>query len=200
MFNPMKKIKTLTLAVLLLLGFASCDKKENTSPNIETPVQQDNSIYGISIKSIDGSPDIKLSDYKGKYILIVNTASECGYTYQYKGLQEFYTKFKDDGVVVIGCPCNQFGGQEPGTDDEIEDFCQANFGVTFPLTEKIDVMGAKQHPLYQWLTQKKKNLVSDFDITWNFNKFVIGPDGSLLKYFDSPVEPASKEFLAAFNK
>ena len=159
-----------------------------------------NSIYDISIKTLDGTSDIKLSEFKGKYLVIVNTASECGYTYQYKDLQEFYAKYKDSNVVVLGCPCNQFGGQEPGTVAEIGSFCQKNYGVTFPLTEKIDVKGDKQHPLYQWLTQKVKNGAGDFEVKWNFNKFIISPDGRLVQYFGSAVKPGDAEFLASVKK
>ncbi len=158
------------------------------------------SIYNIRIKSLDGTSDVKLSDYKGKYIVIVNTASECGYTYQYKDLQEFYTRFRDSGVVVLGCPCNQFGAQEPGTVAEIGSFCQKNYGVTFPLTEKIEVKGPNQHPLYQWLTQKQKNGASDFEVKWNFNKFIISPDGHLVQFFGSGVKPGDREFLASVKK
>jgi glutathione peroxidase len=158
------------------------------------------SIYNISIKALDGQSDIKLSDYKGKYIVIVNTASECGYTPQYKDLQEFYAKYKDSNIVVLGCPCNQFGGQEPGSAPEIGSFCQKNYGVTFPLTEKIEVKGEHQHPLYQWLTHKQKNGASDFEVKWNFNKFIIDPQGNLVQYFGSGTKPGDKEFLAAVNK
>ncbi len=164
------------------------------------PEENTSSIYDISIRTLDSSALINLSDYKGKYLVIVNTASECGYTYQYKDLQEFYSKYKDSGVAVIGCPCNQFGGQEPGTAEEIGSFCQKNYGVTFPLSEKIDVKGEHQHPLYQWLTQKQKNGVADFEVSWNFNKFIISPEGKLVQYFGSKVKPGDYMFLKAVNK
>ncbi len=195
------------MGIISFLSACFASKKVEPSPfssNVNdssaTAISGSSSIYKINIKSLDGSSDIKLSDYKGKYIVIVNTASECGYTYQYKDLQEFYAKYKDSGIVVLGCPCNQFGGQEPGTVAEIGSFCQKNYGVTFPLTEKIDVKGPGQHPLYKWLTQKKENGVGDFEIKWNFNKFVIGPDGKLLNYFPSGVKPGDKQFLAAVKK
>ncbi len=158
------------------------------------------SIYDISIKSLDGKSVINFADFKGKYVVVVNTASECGYTPQYKDLQDFYSKYSDSNVVVIGCPCNQFGAQEPGTAEEIGAFCQKNYGVSFPMTEKIDVKGSNQHQLYQWLTQKSKNGAGDFEVKWNFNKFIIGKDGKLLYYFGSSVKPGDSEFLSAFSK
>lgn len=181
----------------LLTLFTSCfvgkSKKVENADNI-TPA---NSIYTISIKSLDESRNIDLSDYKGKYIVIVNTASECGYTPQYKDLQAFQETIKDKNIVLIGCPCNQFGGQEPGTAEEIGAFCEKNYGVTFPLTTKIDVKGANAHPLYQWLTQKSKNGAGDFEVKWNFNKFIVNPEGKLTNYFGSGVKPTDAEFLKA---
>jgi glutathione peroxidase len=158
------------------------------------------SIYDIRIKTLDGTSEIKLSDYKGKYLVIVNTASECGYTYQYKDLQEFYTRFRDSNVMVMGCPCNQFGEQEPGTVAEIGSFCQKNYGVTFPLTEKIEVKGPNQHPLYQWLTQKQKNGVGDYEVKWNFYKFIINPEGKVVQFFGSKVKPGDSAFVASVRK
>lgn len=157
------------------------------------------SIYDITLKTLDGKGDIKLSDYKGKYMVFVNTASECGYTPQYKDLQDFHAKYADSNVVVIGCPCNQFGSQEPGTPEQIGAFCTKNYGVSFTMTEKLDVKGASQHPLYQWLTQKSKNGASDFEVKWNFNKFIVGKDGKLIQYFGSTVKPGDKEFLDVFK-
>lgn len=158
------------------------------------------SIYDIKLMSLDGKSKIRLSDYKGKYIVIVNTASECGYTYQYEDLQKFYAKYKDSNIVVLGCPCNQFGGQEPGNEMEIEKFCKEKYDVSFPMTEKIEVKGENQHPLYSWLTQKQKNGVGDFEVKWNFNKFVISPEGRLVHYFGSLVKPGDSVFLASVNK
>ena len=157
------------------------------------------SIYDITIKALDNDKMIHLSDYKGKYLVIVNTASECGYTPQYKDLQEFYMRHKDS-VVVLGCPSNQFGEQEPGSEAEIAGFCKKNYGVTFPLTEKIVVKDSSaQHPLYQWLTKKEKNGVGDFTVKWNFNKFVINPEGKLIRYFSSKVKPGDSLFLSSFR-
>lgn len=145
------------------------------------------SFYDLSIKGIDGK-EIKFSDLKGKKILCVNVASECGYTPQYTDLQKLHEKYKGK-LVIIGFPCNQFGGQEPGSADQIQTFCKKNYGVTFTLTEKIDVKGTKQHPVYQWLTQKSMNGKGDYDVKWNFNKFLINEKGELVQYFPSSVKP-----------
>lgn len=158
------------------------------------------SIYNIKIRALDKKKVIRLSEFKGKYLVIVNTASECGYTPQYEDLQKFYMRHKDS-VVVLGCPSNQFGEQEPGTEAEIAGFCKKNYGVTFPLTEKIIVKDSSaQHPLYQWLTKKEKNGVGDFIVKWNFNKFIISPKGHLIKYFGSKVKPTDSVFLASFKR
>jgi glutathione peroxidase len=157
------------------------------------------SIYDIQIKTLDGKGVIKLSEFKGKYVVIVNTASACGFTPQYKDLQAFHTQYKDSNIVVIGCPCNQFGNQESGTAAEIGSFCEKNYGVTFPITEKINVKGEGQHPLYAWLTQKTNNGASDFEVKWNFNKFIINPQGQLTYYFGSMVKPSDAEFKKAVN-
>lgn len=147
------------------------------------------SIYNIKINSLDGKP-IDLSTFKGKYILFVNVASKCGFTGQYEDLQKLYDTHKDK-LMVIGLPCNQFGGQEPGTVKEIQTFCQQNYGVTFLMTEKIDVKGDKQHPLYQWLTQKEKNGNSSSTIKWNFQKYLVDGKGHLVDYYYSITNPLS---------
>lgn len=155
--------------------------------------------HDLSIKSLDGKQTINFSQFKGKKVLCVNTASECGYTPQYEGLQKLQEKFKDK-LVVIGFPCNQFGGQEPGNNEEIATFCKKNYGVTFTLTEKIDVKGKNQHPVYQWLCQKTNNGVGDYEVKWNFNKFLINEKGELVSYFPSSVKPQSAELEAAINR
>lgn len=151
------------------------------------------SIHSFTVKSIDGNA-IALSSFKGKKILIVNTASKCGYTPQYEGLEKVYETYKDK-LVIIGFPCNQFGGQEPGTAEEIVSFCKKNYGVSFPLAEKIDVKGDQIAPIYQWLTQKQQNGVLDATISWNFNKFLLDENGKMLAYFPSKVKPDSEEIL-----
>jgi glutathione peroxidase len=147
------------------------------------------SIYNIKINSLTGNP-IDLSQYKGKYILFVNVASKCGFTGQYKDLQKLYDTYKDN-LMVIGLPCNQFGNQEPGTPQQIKEFCQANYGVSFVMTEKIDVKGNNQHPLYQWLTDKAKNGQSSSTVKWNFQKYLVDPSGNLVDFYYSIVNPMS---------
>ena len=149
------------------------------------------SIYDIEIEGIDGE-NIDLNIYKGKKILFVNVASECGFTKQYDGLQELYSTYKDK-LVVIGLPCNQFGGQEPGVEAEIVTFCRLNFGVDFPLTSKIKVKGSDQHKLYKWLTTKAKNGKRNSSVKWNFQKYLIDEKGRLIDVFYSMTKPMSKK-------
>ena len=148
-------------------------------------------IYDIEIKALDGS-SLELSAYKGMYILFVNVASKCGFTPQYKELQKLSDTYKDK-LVVIGTPCNQFGAQEPGDAEAIQGFCELNFGVTFPLTEKIDVKGVNQHPLYKWLTSKELNGKKNSSVKWNFQKYLISPRGNLIDYYYSITKPTSKK-------
>ncbi|MEI6193997.1 MAG: glutathione peroxidase [Verrucomicrobiota bacterium] len=157
---------------------------------------QAGSIYDIAIKDIDGK-DTALAAYKGKVVLIVNVASRCGYTPQYKSLEAVYQKYKDQGFVVLGFPCNQFGGQEPGTNEEIKQFCTSKYDVTFPLFDKIEVNGANRHPLYVALAGDTSPFPGN--IKWNFNKFLIGKDGKILKRFDSKVTPDSAEATEAIT-
>ncbi|MCX6154634.1 MAG: glutathione peroxidase [Candidatus Kapabacteria bacterium] len=147
------------------------------------------SIYDFSAKSNDGK-EINLSQYKGKVLLIVNVASYCGYTPQYKGLQELYMKYKDQGLEIIGFPCNQFGAQEPGSNEDIQKFCTLNYGVTFRIFDKIEVNGEKAHPLYKYLTKELSALGSD-DIKWNFTKFLVDKEGNVVDRFPSKVTPAA---------
>jgi len=147
-----------------------------------------NSIYDFTATSLAGRP-ISINAYKGKVLLIVNTASECGFTPQYQGLEKLYQQFKDMGVVVLGFPCNQFGHQEPGTEAEIEAFCEKNFGVTFPLFEKIDVNGENTHPLYQYLKQQAPGLLGSEAIKWNFTKFLIKKDGTVFNRYAPLTKP-----------
>ena len=143
------------------------------NPTSQLKLKENMSIYNIKINSIDGSP-INLNDYKGKHILFVNVASECGFTGQYEDLQKLYDTYQDK-LMVIGVPCNQFGGQEPGTSSDIQTFCKKNYGVTFLITEKIDVKGKNQHPLYQWLTDKDLNGIENTTVKWNFHKYLEAP-------------------------
>ncbi len=145
------------------------------------------SIHDFTIKTIDGK-EKSLSDYKGKVVLIVNVASKCGYTPQYEGLQDLYEKYKEQGFVVLGFPCNQFRNQEPGTNEEIKDFCTTEYGVTFPMFSKIKVNGDDAHPLYKYLKSEKAGLIND-NIKWNFTKFLIDKNGKPLKRFGTPTKP-----------
>ena len=156
------------------------------------------SVYDFTVKSIDGK-DVKLSQYKGKKLLIVNTASECGYTPQYKELEALY-KQHGDKVTVLGFPANNFGGQEPGTEAQIATFCEKNYGVTFPLFSKVSVKGIDTAPLFKFLADKTKNgAVSDVP-TWNFCKYLVDEKGHVLKFYPSKVTPLSPELLADIMK
>ena len=150
-----------------------------------------NGIYDFKVPSLDGG-EIDFSKFKGKKILIVNTASKCGYTKQYDDLQKLQESYKNK-LVVVGFPANNFGGQEPGSNEEIKEFCKKNYGVTFPMAEKVSVKGSDTHPLFQWLTQKSKNGVMDADIRWNFTKFLLDENGKLLAVFPSSVKPDGEE-------
>lgn len=154
------------------------------------------SIYDIPLKNIDGK-SATLKPYQGKVLLIVNVASKCGFTPQYKGLEAVYNKYKGQGLVVCGFPCNQFGGQEPGTDAEIKQFCTDKFDVTFPMFSKIDVNGEHRHPLYVALAGKDSPYPGN--IRWNFTKFVIGRDGKIVARFDSKVPPESPQVTQAIE-
>ena len=148
-------------------------------------------IYDIEIKSLQNTP-IQLSDFKGKYILFVNVASKCGFTPQYKDLEKLHNSYKES-IVVIGVPCNQFGKQEPGNNQEIKEFCQLNYGVSFLMTEKINVKQTNQHPLYTWLTSKRLNNKKNSSVKWNFQKYLVSPDGKLIDYYFSITSPLSSK-------
>lgn len=145
-------------------------------------------IYSIAIDSLQGD-SINLSDFKGRKILFVNVASKCGFTPQYRDLQKLHDTYPD--LVVIGVPCNQFGKQEPGNSNEIQEFCEVNYGVSFLITEKIDVKGLNQHPLYQWLTKKSINGKQNSTVKWNFQKYLIDENGEFLDYFYSITKPTN---------
>lgn len=155
------------------------------------------SVHDFKVKTIDGK-EASLSDYKGKAVLIVNTASECGYTPQYAGLEALYEKYKGRGFTVLGFPSNDFGAQEPGTNAEIKKFCELRYKTTFPLFSKIPVKGPDADPLYKYLTGLPGK--QGGPVTWNFNKFLVGPDGKVIEHFDSKVEPMSPELTGKLEQ
>ncbi len=165
------------------------DKAKTTS--MSTTATEKHTIYDIAINAINGTP-ISLADFKGKKILFVNVASECGFTNQYKELQKLSDTYPEQ-LVVIGSPCNQFGKQEPGDATQIQEFCTVNFGVTFLLTEKIDVKGGQQHPLYKWLTSKELNGKKNAGVKWNFQKYLVDEKGNFIDYYFSITKPMSSK-------
>jgi glutathione peroxidase len=175
--------------VIVAVAIYSFSTRHRVSPEkkaamiAETP----KSFYELTYTDIDGKP-VSMSAYKGKYVLCVNVASKCGHTPQYAKLEALYEKFKDK-LVIIGFPCNQFLGQEPGSEKEIAEFCTKNYGVTFPLSSKIDVKGKDQHPVYTWLMTKDINGVSDDKVEWNFHKVLVSPEGAWLKGFSAGSDP-----------
>lgn len=173
------------VAIFGLLFYSRCHLPVMT-------VQTSQSIYDFSATSIEGQP-ISLSTYKDKVVLIVNTASQCGFTPQYKGLQKLYDKYADQGLVILGFPCNQFGQQEPGTDNDIQSFCETRFGVTFPLFQKVDVNGANAHPLFQYLTKVAPGLLGSEAIKWNFTKFLVDRNGQVVRRYASLTKPEDLE-------
>jgi len=190
---------------LLFLGLFSCatgtnDRKTNPQTASTNPSKSSmkSSIYDFTIKSLDGK-EINLSAYKGKKILFVNVASECGYTPQYADLQKLH-ETHGDKVVLLGFPANNFGGQEPGSNEEIATFCKRNFGVSFQMFEKISVAGADAHPLYKWLSDKNQNGWNDQAPKWNFCKYLVDENGNLVKYYGSGVKPFDAELIAEISK
>lgn len=157
------------------------------------------SVHEFTLKSIEGQP-APLSVYKGKVVLLVNVASKCGYTPQYAGLQSLYEKYKDRGLVVVGVPANNFGGQEPGTNEEIKTFCSRNYNVTFPMMSKGSVKGDDADPLYRYLTDSATNPSTAGDVKWNFTKFLVGKDGRVIARFDSKVAPDAPELTSAVEQ
>ncbi len=170
-----------------LIKTTSFSKPSRSIPKSKT------SLYDIEINRLNGQP-LSLGEFKGKYILFVNVASKCGFTSQYKDLQNLYEQFKNI-LVIVGIPCNQFGNQEPGNASDISTFCETNYGIRFPMTQKIDVTGSQQHPLYQWLTQKKLNGVKNSTVKWNFQKYLVNPEGILIDYYYSITLPTSSKII-----
>jgi glutathione peroxidase len=156
---------------------------------------QNKNFFDFTVKTIDGK-DFLLSELKGKKIMVVNVASKCGLTPQYKQLQELYTTYQSDNFIIVGFPANNFGKQEPGTNEEIKEFCTLNYGVTFPMMEKISVKGDDIAPIYQWLTMKSENGKEDAEVTWNFQKFLIDENGNWVKSFSPQTLPTSDDIIS----
>jgi glutathione peroxidase len=173
------------LAILLLCGMSA--------------MAAETTVYDFTMNSIDGPP-VPFANFKGKVMLLVNVASRCGFTPQYAALESIYEKYKGRGFVIAGIPANNFGGQEPGSNQEIKTFCTANYNVTFPMMAKVSVKGRDITPLYKFLTDKQANPKTGGEIQWNFTKFLIGPDGRVIARFESEVTPDSPEVISAIEK
>src|SRR5699024_725381 len=176
-FNPMKYSSLLFIVSFFLFS---------TNNFAQQKTMDKQSIYQFTVKDIEGN-DFNFADLKGKKILVVNTASECGYTGQYENLEKLYQEYKDQDFVIVGFPANNFGGQEPGSNKTIASFCKANYGVSFPMMSKISVKGEDEHPLYQFLTQKSKNGEMDSEVKWNFQKYLIDEEGHVSGVYESKV-------------
>lgn len=184
----MIKVYLGTAAALILL-LVAC------SSTLRNPIDPEMSFYDLTVRQLNSDDTINFSSFKGKKVLLVNVASKCGYTYQYEGLESLHKQYGDD-VVVLGLPCNQFLFQEPAEEDSIASFCSKVYNVSFPMTEKIYVKGKKQHPVYQWLTQKSLNGKGDYKVDWNFNKFLVNEQGELVAYFGSKTKPLSQDITS----
>src|SRR5699024_2467589 len=182
------------LFFITFLFFSIKISAQNNSLNQEKYMDKQ-SIYQFTVKDINGE-DFDFADLKGKKILIVNTASKCGFTPQYEVLEDLYQNYKDDNFVIVGFPSNDFGKQEPGSDEEIATFCQENYGVTFPMMSKISVKGMNEHPIYEFLTEKDKNGVKDSQVKWNFQKYLIDENGHLDKVYESRVVPDDPKIVS----
>lgn len=181
-------------SILVAISFLSCNQStiKNVSNHHSKNMEQTKSIYDFSVTDIDGN-HFDLSSLKGKKVMIVNTASECGLTPQFEQLQKLYEEYKSRNFVIIGFPSNDFMGQDPGSDEEIARFCQKNYGVTFPMMSKIKVKGKDQEPLYKYLTTKEENGIDNFDIAWNFQKFLINTEGKIDMVIGPRVLPTDQE-------
>lgn len=189
----MIKFQHLGSLAVMLAGLLVIQEACMSTIHAETP-----EALNFKVKTLSGQ-DADLSQYKGKVILVVNVASKCGNTPQYEGLQELYDKHAGDGLVVLGFPCNQFGGQEPGSASQIEEFCESKYGVKFPMFEKIDVNGENAHPFYQYLTSYSGNGIQPGPVKWNFEKFVIGRNGDVVARIGARVKPDSKDVVSVLK-
>lgn len=194
----MLKVTGVVLILLSVVAFAAAYSMGIIFDPSPVDPPKEKSMYEFSMKNIDGQ-DVKLNAYKGKVVMIVNTASRCGLTPQYEGLQALYDKYKDKGFVILGFPANNFMGQEPGTEKEIKEFCTLKYNVTFPMFSKISVKGADQHPLYSFLTHKESNPGFDGDITWNFEKFLADKHGKIIARFTPKTKPDDPAIVKAIE-
>jgi glutathione peroxidase len=197
----MRYVSVFAVAVLGLMIGSGCTSyagggKETMSAETNAETAECPAALDYRVKSIDGQ-DVDLCSYKGSVVLVVNVASKCGYTPQYKGLEELYGKYKDRGLRILGFPANDFGSQEPGSDAEIKQFCSLTYGVSFPMFSKISVKGEGQHPLYKHLTSGGGNPALAGDVKWNFQKYLIDREGKVVAVFPSKVDPASPELVSA---
>lgn len=188
-------MKTSFLIIFSCFMLLSCQNQAQTKKEIvTTQTTMKQSIYTFKVEDLEGK-EFDFASLKGKKIMIVNTASKCGLTPQYKDLQALYEQYKDKGLVIVGFPANDFMSQEPGTNEEIGAFCQKNYGVTFPMMSKISVKGSGMHPIYQFLTQKAKNGVQDSEVDWNFQKYLLNEKGELEKVISPRTSPKDQEIL-----
>ncbi len=187
-------MKIIISILSLSLCILSCQGQTQNKTNSTTKTMEKQNIYQFKVEDLSGKT-FDFATLKGKKILVVNTASKCGLTPQYKDLEKIYKEYKDKGFVIIGFPANNFGKQEPGTNAEIETFCEMNYGVTFPMMSKISVKGSDMHPIYQFLTQKSKNGLQDSDVEWNFQKYLINEKGELAKVVLPQVLPTDESIV-----
>ncbi|WP_187264285.1 glutathione peroxidase [Pontibacter beigongshangensis] len=196
-----KKLFSIVWLAIAFFGVActpstkSPDKKQDMEATAQTEAQKQDGFYGFTMTTLDGK-EVDFSEYKGKKVMLVNTASECGYTKQYADLQQLHEQHGED-VVILGFPANNFGGQEPGSNEEIASFCEKNYGVNFRMFEKISVVGEDQHPLYAWLEQ---NSPGQEKPTWNFCKYLVDENGKIVAFYPSKVKPTDEVVLAAIKK
>ena len=191
--------RKLILLGIVIVIISSASLAVTRGNNSDSAKMTEKSVLEFTLKNIKGQ-DVKLSDYTGKVLLLVNVASKCGYTPQYEGLESIYRKYKDQGFVIMGFPANNFLGQEPGTDEEIMTFCTTRYNVTFPMFSKISVKGDKIHPLYRFLTSKETNPEFGGGISWNFNKFLVDRNGKIVNRFGTRDKPESEKVLQAIEQ
>jgi glutathione peroxidase len=192
------KITLLAIAVLIITSAAVALTRANKTTTNESVKMIEKSVLEFTMKDIDGK-DVKLDEYRGKVLMLVNVASHCGYTPQYEGLESIYKKYKDQGLVVMGFPANNFLGQEPGTNEEIKTFCKTKYNVSFPMFAKISVKGGDIHPLYRFLTGKNTDPEFSGDISWNFNKFLVDRSGKIVNRFETKEKPESEKIIASIE-